>query len=291
MQPQPLGPTVPTRPARGPERVIRPPRFSPLAALRAAGDLARHRDLLYTLTVHRLRVRFKQSILGMGWAVLQPLATMAVFTIVFSYIARIPTDGMPYAVVALAGLVPWTCFANAIVTSTNSLTGQAQLVTRVYFPREILPITYILAAGVDCLVAGALLVLVMVAYGVAPGPQLVAIVPVLAVLLMLVTGIALAAAATQVRFRDVGVAMPIALQLLMFASPVAYPLALVPERVTGLYILNPMAGIVENFRRAVLGTEPLHLESLAIALLWAAAILPAGYAYFKRVESTAADLV
>ncbi len=274
-----------------PETVIRPPRFSPSAAMAALSALGQHRDLLYTLTLHRIRVRYKQSVLGIGWAVLQPLATMLVLTIVFSYIARIPTGGLPYALVALAGLVPWTCFSNAITTATHSLTGQAQLVTRVYFPREILPLTYIFAAAIDCALAGVLLVMVMILYATGAGPQLFLAPLVLVVLLAFVGGVALAAAATQVRFRDVGVAMPIALQLLMFASPVAYPLEAVPERLIGLYVLNPLAGIVENFRRAVLGTGPVHVESLSISIIWAAVLLPLGYAYFKWVESTAADLV
>lgn len=235
-----------------------------MAALSALGQ---HRDLLYTLTLHRIRVRYEQSVLGIGWAVLQPLATMLVLTIVFSYIARIPTGGLPYALVALAGLVPWTCFSNAITTSTHSLTGQAQLVTRVYFPREILPLTYIFAAAIDCALAGVLLVMVMILYATGAGPQLFLAPLVLVVLLALVGGVALAAAATQVRFRDVGVAMPIALQLLMFASPVAYPLEAVPERLVGLYVLNPLAGIVENFRRAVLGTGPVHVEPLSISII------------------------
>lgn len=273
------------------ETVIRPPRFSLRAALGSIGALRRHGDLLYTLTLHRIRVRYKQSVLGLGWAVAQPLATMAVLTIVFAYIARIPTGEMPYAVVALAGLVPWTCFSNAITTSTQSLVGQSQLVTRVYFPREILPLTYIAAAAVDCAVAVVLLTLVMVLYGISPGPGLLVAPMVLLVLLGLVCGIALIASATQVRFRDVGVAMPIVLQLLMFASPVAYPLETVPPRFLSIYMINPMAGLVENFRRAVLGTAPLHLESLAIALAWTAVVLPLGYVYFKWVEATAADLV
>lgn len=235
-----------------------------MAALSALGQ---HRDLLYTLTLHRIRVRYEQSVLGIGWAVLQPLATMLVLTIVFSYIARIPTGGLPYALVALAGLVPWTCFSNAITTSTHSLTGQAQLVTRVYFPREILPLAYIFAAAIDCALAGVLLVMVMILYATGAGPQLFLAPLVLVVLLALVGGVALAAAATQVRFRDVGVAMPIALQLLMFASPVAYPLEAVPERLVGLYVLNPLAGIVENFRRAVLGTGPAHVEPLSISII------------------------
>lgn len=286
---EPAQPSGPAKTVR--ETLIRPPVFSVAAALASVAALGRHRDLFYTLTLHRIRVRYKQSVLGIGWAVLQPLATMAVLTIVFSYIARIPTAGMPYAVVALAGLVPWTGFSNAITTSTHSLAGQAQLVTRVYFPREILPLTYICAAAIDCALAGVLLIVVMALYGVAPGPALLFAPVVLLVLLALVCGFALLAAATQVRFRDVGVAMPIVLQLLMFASPVAYPLDAVPSRFLSLYTLNPLAGIVENFRRSVLGTGPLHFESLAISAAWAAILLPLGYAYFKWVEATAADLV
>lgn len=283
-------------PAGGPERrarevVIRPAAFSPLRALASLGVLGHYADLFYTLTLHRIRVRYKQSTLGLGWAILQPLATMTILTLVFSYIARIPSGTLPYAVVVLAGLVPWTCFSNAITTSTSSLTAQPQLVTRVYFPREILPLTYICAAAIDCGVAAALLVLVMALYGVAPGAGLLMAPVVLLVLLVLVGGVSLAAAATQVRLRDVGMAMPIVLHLLMFASPVAYPLETVPERFAGLYVLNPIVGIVENFRRAVLGTDPLHLESLGISIAWAVVALPLGYAYFKWVEATAADLV
>jgi lipopolysaccharide transport system permease protein len=284
------GPVTATSRGERPEVVIRPPDFSVRRALQGLASLHRHRDLLYTLTLHRVRVRYKQSLLGVGWAVLQPLGTMLILTAVFSYVARIPTGDLPYAVLALAGLVPWTGFSNAITTATHSLAGQSQLVTRVYFPREILPITYICAAAVDCAIAGVLLLMVMTFYGIAPGPQTWMVIPVLIVLFALVTGISMIAAVTQVRFRDVGVAMPIALQLLMFASPVAYPLDAVPHRFQTLFLLNPLAGIVENFRRAVVG-GPLHGESLAISIAWAAAVLPLGYMYFKWMEANAADVI
>ena len=284
------GPVTTTSRAERPEVVIRPPDFSVRSALRGLASLRRHRDLLYTLTLHRVRVRYKQSLLGIGWAVLQPIGTMVILTAVFSYVARMPTGDLPYAVLALAGLVPWTGFSNAVTTATQSLVGQSQLVTRVYFPREILPITYICAAVVDGAIAGVLLFMVMAFYGIAPGPQVWMVVPVLIVLLALVTGISLIAAVTQVRFRDVGVAMPIALQLLMFASPVAYPLDAVPQRFQTLFLLNPLAGIVENFRRAVVG-ESLHGESLAISIAWATVVLPFGYMYFKWMEATAADVI
>ena len=273
------------------ETVIRPPVWSLTRSLRAVSGLASHWDLLYTLTVHRIRVRYKQSLLGVAWAVLQPLATMAVLTAVFSYIARVSTGDVPYAVFALAALVPWTCFANAMTTGTQSLAAHAALVTRVYFPREILPLTYVLAAAVDAAIAGVLLLIIMAAYGLSPAVTTWLALPVLIVLIVLVTALSLAAAATHVRFRDVGMAMPIALQLLLFASPIAYPLTSVPPEAAAVYLLNPMVGIVENFRRAVLGTGPLHVESFAVSVIWAAVLLPLSYAYFKQVEATAADVI
>jgi lipopolysaccharide transport system permease protein len=277
--------------AARPELVIRPPSWSLARTFRGIPAIARHGDLLYTFTVHRIRVRYKQSVLGLAWAVLQPLATMAVMTGVFSYIARVETGDVPYAVFALAGLVPWTCFSNGITSGTQSLVGHAALVTRVYFPREILPLTYVFAAAVDCAIAGGLLLAMMALYGLAPASSAWMAAPVLLILIVLVTGLVLAAAATHVQFRDVGVALPIVLQLLLFASPIAYPLDLVPARVASLYVLNPMTGIVENFRRAMLGTAPLHVESLIVSAVWAAVVLPLAYAYFKRVESTAADVI
>ena len=273
------------------EVVIRPPSWSPGLPLQGIRAVWEHRDLLYTLTLHRFRVRYKQSALGLLWAVLQPLATMAVLTVVFSLIARVPTGGVPYAVFALAGLVPWTCFSNALTSGTQSLVSHAALVTRVRFPREILPLTYVLAAVADGVIAGGLLVAIMAAYGLPPGPSAWAALPIFATLVALVTGLALAAAAVNVRFRDVGVAMPIVLQLLLFASPIAYALSSVPERGATLYTLNPLAGLIENFRRAVLGTGPLHVESLLVSIAWAAVVLPIGYVWFKRVDATAADVI
>lgn len=273
------------------ETVIRPPAFSMRGLVDGVRALGGHGDLLYTLTIHRIRVRYKQSVLGIAWAVLQPLATMLVLTVVFAYIARVPTAGLPYGVFALAGLVPWTCFSNALTSATQSLVSHASLVTRVYFPREILPITYVAAAVTDAAIAAVVLLVFMAAHGlglpVAPG--LAALSALL--LVALATGASFVLSASQVRVRDIGVAIPIVLQLLMFASPVAYGLDTVPARVRPIYVLNPLAGIVENFRRALLGTGSADVPSLAIAAAWAFVLLPVGYAYFKRVEATAADVV
>jgi lipopolysaccharide transport system permease protein len=273
------------------ETVIRPPVFSPGAALRSARALARHRDLLYTLAVHRIKVRYKQSVLGLAWAVVQPLATTLVLTVVFAYIVRVPTGGEPYALLALAGLVPWTCFSNAINSATQSLVTHAQLVTKVYFPREILPLTYVIAALVDCLVAALVLSGLFVWFGRPFTPRVGLAVTAMFVLLTLVTGLSLLLSALQVRLRDVGVAIPIVLQLLLFATPVAYPLDTVPARLMTLYLLNPLVGVVENFRRAVLDSQPAHLQSLAISALVAGVLLPIAYAWFKHLEATAADVV
>jgi lipopolysaccharide transport system permease protein len=273
------------------ETVIRPPVFAPGAVFRSLDALVRHRDLLYTLAVHRIKVRYKQSLLGLGWAVVQPLATMVVLTVVFAYIARVPTGGEPYVLVALAGLVPWTCFSNAINTATQSLVSHAQLVTKVYFPREILPLTYVIAAIVDCAVAGLVLGGLFVWFGRPFAPRIGLVLATLLVLVTLVTGLSLILSALQVRMRDVGVAMPIALQLLLFATPVAYPLDTVPARLLPIYSLNPLVGIVENFRRGVLNTQPAHLESLAISTAWAIVLLPVSYAWFKHLEATAADVI
>jgi lipopolysaccharide transport system permease protein len=273
------------------ETIIRPPAFGAATLLRRLRVLARHRDLLYTLTLHRIRVRYKQSLLGPAWAVLQPLATMAVLTVVFAYIARVPVGGESYVLIALAGLVPWTCFSNALTTATQSLVSNAQLVTRVYFPREILPITYVIAALVDCAVAALVLEGLLIWYGrpFAANPTLT--LAAVLVLVCLTTALALLLSATQVYVRDIGVAMPILLQLLLFASPVAYPLAIVPERFRDVYSLNPLVGIIENFRRGVLGTAPPEPFSLLVSATWAVVLLPFAYAWFKHLEATAADVV
>lgn len=276
--------------ARG-ETVIRPPVFSPGAVVRAVQGLARHRDLLYTLAVHRIKVRYKQSALGLGWAVVQPLATMLVLTVVFAYIARVPTGGEPYVLVALAGLVPWTCFSNAISSATQSLVSHAQLVTKVYFPREILPLTYVAVALVDCAVAALVLGGLFVWFGRPFTPRLGLVLVTMSVLVTLVTGLSLLLSAMQVRLRDVGVAMPIVLQLLLFATPVAYPLDAVPARLLTAYTLNPLVGVVENFRRAVLDSQPAHLQSLAVSAVVAVVLLPIAYGWFKHLEATAADVV
>ncbi|MFN2405170.1 MAG: ABC transporter permease [Pyrinomonadaceae bacterium] len=272
-------------------RIIRPPSFSPLNLLRELRGLWQYRDLFYTLTVHRIKVRYKQSVLGLAWAILQPLSLMLIYTVIFSVIARVPSEGVPYAVFAYAALLPWTFFSSALTNGTTGLVNHTALVTKVYFAREILPLTYVSAALFDFCVASFFLIALFVYYGVSLTVYALWAIPILVLLTVLATALSLILSVIQVRFRDVGVAMPLLLQVWMFASPVVYPLSAVPQRWRGLYALNPMVGVIENFRRAVLqGVDP-DFYSLGVSAVIAAVLLPIAYLYFKKVEATMADII
>jgi lipopolysaccharide transport system permease protein len=270
---------------------IRPPSTSPAGLAAAVARLVHYRDLVYTLTAHRVRVRYKQSLLGAAWAILQPLSLMLIYTVVFSLFARMPSDGKPYAVFAYTALLPWTFFSTALTNATNGLVTNAQLVTKVYFPREILPISYVLAAVFDFLVASTVLLGLLAFYGVPLTLQALWTMPLLLVLTLFVTGLALVLSAVQVVFRDVGVAMPLLLQLWMFASPVVYPLSAVPERFQAAYSLNPMVGVIESFRRVLLDGLPPAWGTLGTAVAVSLLMLAGGYAFFKHREATLADVI
>ena len=274
-----------------PIRIIRPPSFSPLALLRELRGLWQYRNLFYTLSVHRIKVRYKQSLLGLAWAILQPLSLMLIYTVIFSIIARVPTEGVPYAVFAYAALLPWTYFSGALTNATSGLVNHTQLVTKVYFAREILPLTYVSAALFDFAVASTFLIALFFYYGVKLTLYAFYAVPILLLLTMLATAFSLIFSVVQVRFRDVGVAIPLLLQVWMFASPVVYPLSAVPERYRNLYMLNPLVGVIENFRRVMLQGVSPDFYSLGISALVAAILLPAAYLYFKRVDATMADII
>jgi lipopolysaccharide transport system permease protein len=270
---------------------IRPPSFTWRGLVGDLVKVAHYRDLLYTLSLHRIKVRYKQSVLGAAWAILQPVSLMLIYTAVFSYIARVQSDGAPYAVFAYAALLPWTFFSTALINATNGLVSHQHLVTKVYFPREILPLTYVCAALFDFLVASSVFAGLLVYYRVPLTLNALYAVPVVLVLTLFATAMSLFFSATQVRFRDIGVAMPLLLQLWMFATPVVYPLSAVPARLRPLYMLNPLVGLIESFRNATLhGTAPdahLLLTPTALSLV----LLFIAYAYFKQVESTIADVI
>lgn len=271
--------------------VIRSASVSPLTLLGGVTRLVQYRDLLLTLTEHRIKVRYKQSVLGLAWAVLQPLSLMLIYTVIFSYIARMPSDGAPYALFAYTALLPWTSFATALSTASSGVVSNAGLVTKVYFPREILPLSYVLATLVDLFIASIVLVGLLLYYRVGLTLYALYTIPIIFVMILFVTAVSLVLSALQVRFRDIGVGMPLLLQLWMFATPVIYPLSSVPASWRTLYSLNPMVGIIENFRRVVLQGTPPDFATLGLAAGVSLVLLPIAYIYFKHTEATMADLI
>lgn len=271
--------------------VIGPPKLTAGRLLRSIAALPRSRDLLLTLTAHRIKVRYKQSVLGPAWAILQPLAMMLIFAAVFSIISRVPSNGKPYALFAYCGLLPWTAFAAAIASAATSLVTHASLVTKVYFPREILPITYVATALFDLFVASSVLLPLLAYYHVTLTPAALWTIPMLILLAAFATAVSLVLCAINVRFRDIGVAIPLILQFWMFASPVIYPLSVVPAHWRGFYLLNPMAAIVDGFRRAILDGAAPDPTAVAASVAITLILLPLAYAWFKHVEATMADLI
>jgi lipopolysaccharide transport system permease protein len=278
-----------------PRTVYEPPavaRINPIAAL---GRLRQFSDLFITLCLHRINVRYKQSRLGIVWAVLQPLAMMLVFTLMFTFIRVAPSDRVPFPLFAYSALIPWTMFSSGLMAASMALTSHASLLTKVYFPREILPLSYIVAALVDFGLASIVLAALMMWFGVAIGPTIPWAVVAIAILIAWLVGLALLLAALQVRYRDVGLAMPVLMQVWLFASPVLYPLAAVrralPAPLYTLYTMNPIAGVVDTFRRGVVLHEAPDFAALVMAAAIAGVLLPAAYIYFKYVELTMADLV
>jgi lipopolysaccharide transport system permease protein len=270
--------------------VLRPPGSVLTGLLAHLSRLPRYRDLLWTLTVHRIRVRYKQSALGWVWAVLQPLLLMLIFTLLFSVTSsRVATGGIPYTVFVYAAVLPWSFFSTAVGNGTNSLVGQAPLVTKVWFPREILPLSYVTAALFDFLVASLLLVALMLYHHVAPTWLAVVGVPLVGLMSILAFAVGVAFAAVQVRYRDVGIAMPLLLQVWMFLSPVVYPYSQVPTRYRWLYQLNPMAGLIEGFRRVTVLAQPPDWRLAGVSAVICLLALPVCYLYFKYVDATVAD--
>jgi lipopolysaccharide transport system permease protein len=271
--------------------VIRPAASAWLHLGEHFARLREYGDLLYTLSAHRIGVRYKQTSLGFAWAVLQPVMMMIIFTAVFSRLARMPSDGAPYALFAYTALLPWAFFNTAVSGGTNSLVAHTQLITKVYFPREILPITYVIAALFDFMIGGVVLLTLMYWYSVPLSIHAFLLIPIVFVLALWILAVSLVLAAIQVRIRDVGVALPVFLQLLMFASPIIYPLSAVPPSWRFWYLLNPLAGLVSSFRDVLLRQSVPDPSPLGMACLVTALALPAAYMFFKHAEATMADQI
>jgi lipopolysaccharide transport system permease protein len=253
-------------------------------------ELWRYRDLLYFLTWREVAVRYKQTALGVLWAVIQPLASMAVFAVFLGRLGGMPSDGMPYPLFAYLGLMPWTYFAGAVTRAATSMVGNAHLLTRVYFPRALVPVSAALAALVDFAISLAVLGALLAWYGFRPGPGALLAVPLAAAMTVVAAGVGMGLGALNSRYRDVQHAIPFAMQLWMFLTPVVYPASIVPERWRALLALNPMTGLVEAFRGAIAG-RPLDAVSLGISLASAAALAALGVWHFRRTERAFADVV
>jgi lipopolysaccharide transport system permease protein len=269
------------------KRIVPPGRFWALNL----GELLEFRELLYFLVWREIKVRYKQTVIGAGWAVIQPVATMLVFTLFFGRLAKIPSGGIPYPLFFYAALLPWTYFAGALSGATSSVVENQRVITKVYFPRVLLPLSAVFCGLVDFAIAFLLLIGMAFYYHVTPGPWLVFL-PVFLLLAMLTAfGAGLWLAALNALYRDVRYVVPFLVQFWLFASPVAYPSSLVPERWRALYGLNPMAGVIDGFRWAVTGENPPNLGLVAASASAVLVMLVAGLWYFRRVEATVADVV
>lgn len=270
----------------------------PIVSIRPSGKwsaidltaLWAHRELLYFLTWRDVKVRYKQTVLGAAWAIIQPLFTMLIFTLFFNKIAGIKSGEIPYPLFAYAGLLPWTFFSNAVTNSSNSLVGSANLITKVYFPRMIIPGSAVAAGLVDFAIAFAVMVILMFYYGVSPSINLIMLPFMVVLTALLALGVGMWMSALNVKYRDIRYALPFAIQLLMFATPIIYPSSMVPAPWKHILIVNPLAGIIEGYRSVLFGM-PFQWTSLGISVVITLGLLVYSAFYFKSTERTFADIV
>jgi lipopolysaccharide transport system permease protein len=254
-------------------------------------ELWGYRELFYFFVWRDLKVKYKQSLLGIGWAIIQPLFTMIIFSLFFGRLANVPSEGAPYPVFSYAGLLPWTYFSAAIALGANSLVSNANMLNKVYFPRLALPISSVLSGLLDFFIAALLLLALMLYYHVRLTWWLLLIPVFLFALILLATGVSLFLAALHVRYRDVKYVLPFLIQLWLFATPVIYPVSLVPEQFRPLFALNPLAGIIDGFHSCILHAKGFDLPLLGISLATTLLVFITGTVYFRRTERWFADVI
>ena len=254
-------------------------------------ELWEYRELLYFLIWRDVKVRYKQTALGAAWAVIQPFFMMVVFSLFFGRLAKVPSDGIPYPVFTFCALLPWQLFANALTESSNSLVGNQNLITKVYFPRLVVPISAVLGGLVDFVIAFMILLGMMLYYGIVPGWAIVTLPGLILLAVLTALGVGLWLSALNVQYRDVRYTIGFLVQLWLFLTPVAYPSSIVPEQWRPLYGLNPMAGVVEGFRWALLGKSQPPGAMLWVSVAVVIVILFGGLYYFRRMEQQFADIV
>jgi len=255
-------------------------------------DLAsvwQYRELLYFLVWRDVLTRYKQTAIGAAWVIVQPVINMLIFTVVFSMLAKVPSDGIPYPVFAFTALLPWSYFSQALAKTSGSVVTSANLVTKIYFPRLLIPIAAALAPVVDLLFSFLVLLVLMVWYAMVPGWGLLALPFFMGLAILTALSVGLCASALNVRYRDVGSIIPFVAQVWMYVSPVAYPVSMVPEKWRLLYSLNPMVGVIEGFRWALLGTAPPDPAMMAVSTTAVLVLCLVGIVYFKKMEQSFAD--
>lgn len=249
-----------------------------------------YRELLFFLTWRDVKVRYKQTVLGVLWAFIQPFLKLVVFSVIFGRLAKIDSEGYPYPIFAFAGLLPWQFFSEALTQSSNSVVGSSNLITKVYFPRLIIPLSSVGASLVDFAISFVILFGLMFYYGILPTASMLLIIPLVIITILTALGAGILLSAWLVEYRDFRYVLPFALQLWMFLTPVIYPVKIVPPAWRWLLALNPMTGLVDGYRSAILG-KPFAWDSLALSIVVATAIFVLGLYYFRRVEAHFADLV
>lgn len=271
----------------------------PLLRIRPSGrwpalnleELWSYRGLFFFLVWRDIKVRYAQTVLGAGWAILQPVLTMLIFTVIFGILLGVPSDGVPYPPFALAALVPWTYFSTAMNQSSNSLILNTRLVTKIYFPRLVIPAAPVLAGLVDFAIAFVILLLMIFGYGMRPSGWELLFLPVLTlVMVFTVLGVGCWLSALNVQYRDVKHITPFLVQLWMYSSPIVYPMSKVPDRFLSIYALNPMAGVIEGFRTILLGTDAVPWPTISISLVMGMLIFVSGVFYFRWSERVFADV-
>lgn len=271
-----------------PTTIIRPTSRGILLNLR---ELWEYRDLLYLFAWRDIKVRYKQTIVGASWAVIQPFIAMVVLSVFFGKLARVPSEGISYPIFAYSALVPWTYFVNVLTQSSNSVVNNRAVITRVYFPRLIIPMTTVITGFLDFAITFVMLIGMMLFYGIVPTMALWALPLFIILAVATALGIGLWLAALNVRYRDVGFTLPFLTQIWLFATPIAYPSSLVPERWRAIYGLNPMAGVVEGFRWALLGKTHPPTMLLTFSIIVVIALLVGGLYFFRYKEDAFADVV
>lgn len=253
-------------------------------------ELKDYRDLFYFLVWRDVKVRYKQTVLGFLWAVITPCFSMILFSVVFGRLAKVPSDGVPYPIFSYAALLPWAYFSASITASTNSLVGNSGLLTKVYFPRLIIPLTPVLGNLIDFAIASGIMIALMVWYSIVPTVN-AALIPLLVLLMMMTaSGIGMWLSALAIKYRDVRHAMQFMTQILMYAAPVVWPASLIPDKYRLLYGLYPMAGVIEGFRSALIGARPMPWDLIGMGAASSMIILVSGALYFRRMERTFADI-